>query len=114
MEIEQRAAIEKANELKAQLSKMLDTFEEEAIPLLLAIDELEVLRYVPYNIDVILSHEFREKWLTCLSGRFSMLGMSEFNAGREAKARRDLLNKSISYFRNATIPMQENKLKGGK
>jgi hypothetical protein len=113
LEIEQRAVIEKANELKVQLSKLLDTFEKEAIPLLVAIDELEVLRYIPNNIDIILSHEFREKWLSSLSGRFNMSGMSEFKAGREAEARRDLLNKSISYFRNATIPMQEKKLKGG-
>lgn len=114
LEIEQRAAVEKTNELKTQLSELLDTFEKEAIPLLVAIDELEVLSYIPNNIDIILSHEFREKWLSSLSGRFSMSGMSEFKAGREAEARRDLLNKSISYFRNATLPVQEKKLKGGK
>lgn len=114
LEIEQRVLIEKTNELKVQLTEVLDAFEKEAIPLLMAIDELELLEYVPFNIDVILSHELREKFDHSMTGRLTMTGMSKSQAGRKAKARRDLLNNSISYFRNATIPMQEKKLKGGK
>ena len=33
LEIEQRAAVEKTNELKAQLSELIDAFEKEVIPL---------------------------------------------------------------------------------
>lgn len=112
-EIEQRVVIEKINELKAQLSEVLDAFEKETIPLLMAIDELESLEYVPFNIDVILSHELREKWDNSIKSRLSMTGMTPFLLDRKANERRDLLNKSISYFRNATLPVQEKKLKGG-
>lgn len=114
LEIEQRALIEKANELKTQLSKLLDTFEEEAVPLLKAIYDLETLRFIPKNIDIILSHQFEKESSFSLSGRISLTGRSEYQTDREAEARRELLNKSISYFRNATIPLQEKKLKGGK
>lgn len=114
LEIEQRAVIEKANELKTQLSKLLDTFEEEAVPLLKAIDDLETLRFTPRNIDIILSHRFEKESSFSLSGRISLSGRSEYQNYREAEARHQLLNKSISYFRNATIPMQEENLKGGK
>lgn len=114
LEIEQRAVIEKANELKGQLSKLLDAFESEAIPLLIAIDDLEVLLHTPHNIDIILSHRFEEETDNITSFRISLSGRLKYQIEHEAEARRVLLNKSISYFRNATIPMQEKKLKGGK
>lgn len=113
LEIEQRDAIEKANELKGQLSKLLDAFESEAIPLLIAIDDLEMLRFTPNNIDIILSHRFEEEADISLSFQINISGRSKYQIEREAEVRRDLLNKSISYFRNATTPMQEKKLKGG-
>ena len=107
LEIEQRAAVEKTNELKEQLSKLIDSFEKEVISLVIAIEEMETLKVIPGKIDAILSHEFTEKhFLGGIKGRFKHLG----------KIERDpyLLNTSISYFRNTTIPIQEIKLKGGK
>lgn len=107
LEIEQRAAVEKTNELKEQLSKLIDSFEKEVISLVIAIEEMETLKVIPGKIDAILSHEFTEKhFLGGIKGRFNHLG----------KIERDpyLLNTSISYFRNTTIPIQEIKLKGGK
>ena len=107
LEIEQRAAVEKTNELKEQLSKLIDSFEKEVISLVIAIEEMETLKVIPGKIDAILSHEFTEKhFLGGIKGRFKYLG----------KIERDpyLLNTSISYFRNTTIPIQEIKLKGGK
>ena len=111
LEIEQRAAVEKTNELKTQLSELLDTFEKEAVPLIIAIEEMETLKVIPDKIDTILSHELREKhFLGGIKGRFNSLSIPI----GELKRSPVLLNKSISYFRNTTVPVQEKKLKGGK
>ena len=56
LEIEQQAAVEKTNELKAQLSDLIAEFEREALPLIKAVGEMESLQVIPTQIDVILSH----------------------------------------------------------
>lgn len=101
--------IEKTNELKVQLTEVLDAFEKEAIPLLMAIDELELLEYVLLTLTLYYPMNW-EEFDHSMTGRF-MTGMSKSQAGRKAKARRDLLNNSISISK-CRIPMQEKNWKG--
>lgn len=117
LEIEQQAAIEKTNELKTQLSDLVAKFEREALPLIKAVGEMEALQGIPTKIDVILSHQLREKYDTSIQGRFNNLQV-DANSRRVEEARQQLEN-SISYLRNTTIPMKAKKsvlsyLKGGK
>lgn len=118
LEIEQQAAVEKTNELKAQLSDLIAEFEREALPLIKAVGEMEALQGIPTKIDVILSHELREKYDTSVQGRFNNLQV-DANSRRVEEARNQLQN-SISYLRNTTTLVKAKKsilmnfLKGGK
>ena len=118
VEIEQQAAVEKTNELKAQLSDLLADFEKEALPLIKVIGEMEDLQVIPSKIDAILSHELREKFDFSLQAQFSYQRLN-VNDGRAREAQKQLED-SISYLRNTTAPVQAKKslllnfLKGGK
>ncbi len=117
LEIEMQAAIEKTNELKMQLLDLVTKFEKEAIPLIKAVVEMEALQGIPTKIDVILSHQLREKYDTSIQGRFNNLQVDANS--RRVKEARDQLQNSISYLRNTTVPMTAKKsvlsfLKGDK
>lgn len=118
LEIEQQAAVEKTNELKAQLSNLIAEFEREALPLIKAVGEMESLQVIPTQIDVILSHQLRFKNEISIQGRFN-----GFQLGTQARHARDAhrqLENSMFYLRNTTTPVKAtesllmNFLKGGK
>jgi len=116
LEIEQQAAVEKTNELKAQLYDLVTKFEKEALPLIKAVVEMEELQGIPTKIEVILSHELREKYDTSMQSRFNSLHVD--SNVRQVEEARKQLETSISYLRNITVPVKEksilNFLKGGK
>lgn len=118
LEIEQQAAVEKTNELKAQLSDLIAEFDREALPLIKAVGEMESLQVIPTQIDVILSHQLRDKHEMGIQARFNslQLGIQE-RLSRDAHKQ---LENSMSYLRGTTTPVKAKKslllnfLKGGK
>lgn len=118
LEIEQQAAVEKTNELKAQLSDLIAEFEREALPLIKAVGEMESLQVIPTQIDVILSHQLRFKHESSVQARFN--GLQLGTQARHARDAHKQLENSMSYLRNTTTPVKAKKslllnfLKGGR
>ncbi|WP_320164325.1 hypothetical protein [uncultured Trichococcus sp.] len=118
LEIEQQAAVDKTNELKTQLSDLIANFERDALPLIKAVGEMESLQVIPNQIDVILSHQLRDKQEMGIQARFNslQLGIQE----RLARDTHKQLENSMSYLRSTTTPVKAKKslllnfLKGGK
>ncbi|RYI25084.1 hypothetical protein EVU96_25050 [Bacillus infantis] len=76
--VEQLKVAEKANELKAQLKDHIEYLESKVVPLLQSIKELEKLKRIPDQIDIILDGEIGEKVPLPVSYRVKMI-----NAGRD-------------------------------
>lgn len=84
VKVEELEAIEKKNELKAELKPHISYIENEVIPLVTAIHELESMGMIPNKLEMLLNANIGEKEPLPISVRTKMFNLSrgEVNAGK--------------------------------